>query len=90
MRCRMEGCFHPVYRAGSVYCGPCLQAAGSATLCLQRAQLDDVEEVAPQSDVGQATAAGGDLCSTVAWEEPGDSLCEEVTQEMWVSLMAQT
>jgi len=52
----------------------------SCKQCLQRAQLDDVEEVAPpQSDAGQAAAAGGDSCSTVAWEEPG----EEVMQELW-------
>ena len=48
-------------------------------LCIRRAQLDDVEEGAPpQSDAGQATAAGDDSCSTVAWEEPG----EEVVQEL--------
>ena len=69
-RCQRPGCTRAVANAaGSVSC----------TLCIRRAQLDDVEEGAPpQSDAGQATAAGDDSCSTVAWEEPG----EEVVQEL--------
>ena len=69
-RCQQPGCTRPVANAaGSVNC----------MLCLRRAQLDDAEEGAPpQSDAGQATAARDDSCSTVAWEEPG----EEVMQEL--------
>ena len=69
-RCRQPGSTQSIAAAAS---------SVSCKQCLQRAQLDDAEEVAPpQSDTGQPAAAGGDSCSTVAWEEPG----EEVTQEL--------
>jgi len=56
-------------------------------LCIRRAQLDDVEEGAPpQADTGQATAAGDDSCSTVAWDSRStvawEELGEEVMQEL--------
>jgi hypothetical protein len=77
-RCQKEHCFQLVAR-GSVYCKPCQRTAqnkdtqhaaprqpGEAARGLQRAQLDAVADVAWGS------------CSTVAWEDPG----EEVMQEL--------
>ena len=77
-RCQQPGCTRPVANAaGSVNC----------MLCLRRAQLDDAEEGAPpQSDAGQATAAGDDSCSSVAWDSCSTVALEELGEEVMQEL----